>query len=630
MSERKEKENNGRAGKNGLMTSADENPSRRLSFFAFSEKLASSNGFQWIMIAFLPILILLAYPVDRSDYDLWWHLAHGQYYVTHHTLKMDLSIFSWTPTDPTWIYNTCLGSIAVYLFYHAGGGFGLWLFQWLIFGGVFLSFYLFLRVLNQRLDVTSVTIIAAIGIACCISCCFYKPELFSVLLFSWSVFILFYIKITHRQYLFYLYPLIFAFWVNLHGLFLVGLIFLAMAFAGEILNRIFFSRESLTTEALIHFGIAIVLSGVATLLNPYGIDYLKTLFPAVMMAMGSQSHVGPYDKAIWASISLWPYLKNMKIAFFFISLTSWLMTFMMASILFLSVYEFVKKKSLDFTLLIISVALYWKGMEIGRMSCFFSIAFFFVFFYGLIHRLKIKNMTGKATLLSLFVLIFFLSSVLYINTKYQADSKWFGQGLDDFAPVEEVVFLKQHKLNGLIFNDYLIGGYLIWKLYPDYKVFIDSRNGPYLKEVSPDYFDFTLRSVVTREDIRRFREKYPFNIAIFHYREMPLIFSFLGDGNEWRLLYFGKNAAVLVHQSLFPFVPWEKVNANLSPSRFKTVKNPEILMNVFNFYVRLNPNAGRYIYDLFKNNISDYFSQKHKMLIVMDKQIRLKEKGLLR
>jgi len=119
------------------------------------------------------------------------------------------------------------------------GGFGLWLFQWLIFLGVFLSFYLFLCLIKQRLDLNSLTIIAAIGIACSMACRYYKPELFSLLLFSWIVFIFFHVKITRRKFLFYFYPLIFVFWVNLHGGFIVGLVFLAMAFIGEIFKQNF-------------------------------------------------------------------------------------------------------------------------------------------------------------------------------------------------------------------------------------------------------------------------------------------------------------------------------------------------------------------------------------------------------
>lgn len=626
MPEQKEKQHHGQVEINGKGGPMSKNPSTSSANFFCMEKFLSSQFLRWTLIVCLPVLILLAYPVDGMDYDLWWQMAHGRYFIVHHTLKIDPSIFSWTPADPSWIYNTCLGSIALYLFYNFMGGFGLWFFQWLIFGGVFLSFYLFLRLLNQRLDVNSITIIAAIGMACSISCSFYKPELFSVLLFSWSVYIFFYIKITHRQYLFYLYPVIFAFWVNLHGAFLVGLVFLAMVFAGEILNRIFFSRESFSTEELIHFGVACVLSGVATLLNPYGADYLLGLLPTIKIAIVKNNT----ENLILAHHSLWPYLSNTSFLFFYYNITVWLMTLMIFSVLTLSVYEFIKKRSFDFALLIVSIALYWKGMETGRASYFFLLAFFFTFFYLLIHRLKIKKITGTATTFSFIIFIFFMVSVSYYNIRCRTDNHWFGQGLDDFAPVEEVAFLKKHKINGLIFNDYLIGGYLIWALYPDYKVFIDPRHVPYFKEVSPDYFEFTLRPAVTREDIRRFREKYPFNIAILHYRELPLIFSFLADGSEWRILYFEKNAVILVHQSLFPFVPWEKINAHLSPLRFKNVRNPEILVNVFNFYVRLNPNAGRYIYDIFKNNISDYYSQKHKMLMVMEHQIRLKEKGLLR
>ena len=241
-------------GKQNTITVSDtinisgDRPSKISSFFTFSEKLSSSAFLKWFIIALLPFLVLLRYPVDRVDYDLWWQMAHGKYYITHHTLSMDLSTFSWTPTDPTWIYNTFLGSIAIYLFYNFMGGFGLWLFQSLIFGGVFLSFYYFLRLVNQRLDINSVTIIAAIAFACSISCRYYKPELFSALLFSWILYIFFYVKINRKQHLFYVYPFIFVLWVNLHGAFIMGLVFLGMAFTGELLNRFFFPRESKKTR----------------------------------------------------------------------------------------------------------------------------------------------------------------------------------------------------------------------------------------------------------------------------------------------------------------------------------------------------------------------------------------------
>jgi hypothetical protein len=620
MSEKEEKGNQTATTPNDTANTTSNRPSKISSFFAFSEKLSSSEYLRWLMIALLPVLILLEYKVDGSDYDLWWQMAMGKYYITHHTLVMDHSVFSWTPIDSTWIYNTCLGSIAVYLFYNFMGGFGLWLFQWLIFLGVFLSFYLFLRLIRLRLDVTGVTLIAAIGIACSIACLYYKPELFSTLLFSWTVFIFFCVKITRRKFLFYLYPLIFALWVNLHGAFVVGLIFLALAFIGELLNRIFFSRESFTTEELFHFGVACVLSGAATLLNPYGIDYPLNTYNILT----SEAYMGLQNKYILAYVSLWPYLKDFNISFFVFELTAWIMTLMIFSIFSLSIYELVKKRSCDFALLITSCALYWKGMETGRASYFFPIAFFFVFFYLLIHRLKLKSIPSKATIFSLLVFLFFSVSVSYFTIRYCTSSKWFGAGLDSLVPVKEVAFLKKYHLDGPIFNDYGIGGYLMWDLYPDYRVFIDPRGGSYNNQFFQDYMDFTTKPL-TSEDIHSFTKKYPFKVAIIHYRYSPLIFEFLRFGNEWRLLYFEKNAAILIHKSLLPATLAKTGNINLSPMRFSGVKNPEVLLNVFPFYVHLDPKAGRYIYDVFKKNVSDYYKPKPDILQLMDINIRREE-----
>ncbi len=629
MGDHEDKRNQGVASAINSVNSTDGNPLKQSLFYAFLENLSSSVYLRWLIIIFLPLLILLKYQVDRVDCDLWWHIAHGKYYLTHHTLKMDLAIFSWTPTDPTWIYNTCLGSTAVYLFYNFMGGFGLWLMQWLIFGGIFLSFYLFLRLFNQRLDMNCATIIATIAIACYTACRFYKPELFSALLFSWTVFIFFYIKINRTKYFFYLYPLIFVLWVNLHGAFVVGLTFLILAFAGETLNRIIFPQESMTTGELLHFGGACVLSGAASLLNPYGADYPISLSPAINSAIGFKSYSGEYewliDNFALAYESLWPYLRTVRLESFDNGLTAWILTILMISVISASAFDLIRKRSCDFAILIICLALYWKGMETSRASYFFPIAFFFVFFYLLIYRMKFKSIPVRATIFSLLVFILLFISISWFTIRYGADNKWFGAGIDSYAPVKEVAFLKKSRLEGPIFNDYGTGGYLTWNLYPEYKVFIDPRAALYRNQVLPDYIVFTTKHV-NAEDIRIFTEKYPFEIAIIHYRHLDLIFDFLNAGDEWRLLYFEKNAAILVYKSLFPFIRWEQINANLSPGRFIREKNPEILANLFNIYIFFSPEAGRYIYNIFKSNVSNYYVQKSELLRKMDIEIRNREK----
>jgi len=289
----------------------------------------------------------------------------------------------------------------------------------------------------------------------------------------------------------------------------------------------------------------------------------------------------------------------------------------------LLLYEFIKKRSLDFTLLIVNVALYWKGMETSRASYFFPVAFFFSFFY-LLHRLKLKNILNRTTLLSLLLFLFFFINISYFNIRYGTGNKWFGAGLDNFVPVKEVAFLKKYHPEGPIFNDYVIGGYLVWALYPDYKVFIDPRLAPYQKQVAPDYMAFTSIHV-TGKDIESFRKKYPFKIAILHYRQLALIFDFLKAEGEWRLLYFGQNAAILMHKSLLSTISPEMGAVDLSPLRFRNVTNPQVLLNIFLFYLNVNPKAARFIYDVYKNNVSDYYIMKKEHLQGMDVSIRLKE-----
>ena len=587
------------------------------TFSAFSEKLASSRYLKWAVIALLPALILLRNPVEQLDTDVWWQMALGKYYITHHTLIADHSIFSWTPTDPTWIYNTCLGSIILYLVYSLMGGFGLWTLQWLMFLGVFLSFYFFLRLIQRRLDVTSATIIAAIGIVCSLACGFYKPEIFSFLLFCWTVFIFFYVKLTRRTFLFYVYPFIFALWANLHGAFVVGIIFLALSLIGELLNKIFFSKESFSTKELLHLGVACILSLAAMLLNPYGINYLLSTYNGVTSGEFLQ------NKYILAYLSLWQYLKTIDASFFRLGQTAWIMTIMIFFMGCLFLYEFIKKKSCDFTLILVNVALYWKGMETSRASYFFPLAFFFSFFY-MLHRLKLKNILDRATILSFLVFLFFFVNISYFTVRSGAGFTWFGTGIDSFVPVKEVSFLKKYHPEGPIFNDYVIGGYLVWALYPDYKVFIDPRLAPYQKQVAPDYMAFT-NIHVTGKDIQRFREKYPFKIAILHYRQLILIYDFLQAGGEWRLLYFGQNAAILMHKSLLPTISPEMNSVDLSPVRFRNVKNPQALLNIFHFYLHLDPKAARFVYDIYKINVSDYYKLKKEHLEGMDIAIRLKE-----
>jgi len=273
-------------------------------------------------------------------------------------------------------------------------------------------------------------------------------------------------------------------------------------------------------------------------------------------------------------------------------------------------------------MLLVSAVLFWKGMQTGRTSYYFPILFFFVFFYAM-NRLDVKHL-ARVSFFSCLIFLFLLEIVFYFNFRYGVNNKWFGAHLDDYMPVEEVQFIKKHRLPGPIFNDYMLGGYLVWALYPEYKVFLDSRSSPYRQQVFPDFMEFTLKPI-TQESLEKFHRKYPFKTVILLYRQMSVISGFLKMADEWPLVYFGRNAAVFVHKSVFSFYRPALSGVNLGLDRFQGEKDPRTLLNVFNFCVRLKSEYGRYILNIYKNNVSDCYLPKEEDIELMNFIISSKE-----
>jgi len=54
----------------------------------------------------------------------------------------------------------------------------------------------------------------------------------------------------------------------------------------------------------------------------------------------------------------------------------------------------------------------------------------------------LTNISARATILSLLVFLLLFFNLSYFTFRYGADNKWFGAGLESFAPEQEVAFLK--------------------------------------------------------------------------------------------------------------------------------------------------------------------------------------------
>jgi len=572
--------------------------------------VSNSKWVRWSLLILLPLIVLALNHDTGADYDIWWHMALGKYYWTHHTLRVNHAIFSWTPANSGWIYNNCLGSLILYLAYNAFSGFGLWLVQWTVMIGIFALIVIYIRSQGGQLDTTIIGLIFLLFVGISIVTIVYRPELFSVFFFTLFVFLYFKGR-SSSHLLYWLYPLLMILWVNLHGAFIFGIALLGLLCIGEFIEQVFIGFDPPGKERLLTLIGATVLTCAACIINPYGPDYLLSIFHNATNAEYNEQ-----NKLIMAYGSLWPALTLGKIAMRF-TYTAFIMAIFAALIVIFYIRAYVRRQSTGIAPFIACVPLFFVGMSMARACYFFQILALFTLIH-LLGREDVQTIRRRLAPLMLVFYLIFGSLIGLVTFRFPQVNIWFGKNIEELIPIEEVAIIKKYHLPAPIFNDYLVGGYLLWAMYPDYKVFIDPRFGPYQQTVLPDYYD--LCRDLSSEAIRKFTSKYQFKVAFLHMSQTPLIFALLtSEGSHWRLCYLGKNAVILIHDSLVGKLSPELVKINMSPLKFSNEDNPDVLQNLFEFYVRIGTIYGNAIIDIFDKNVSNRFYNKQKYMLNMIK-----------
>lgn len=133
-------------------------------------------------------------------------------------------------------------------------------------------------------------------------------------------------------------------------------------------------------------------------------------------------------------------------------------------------------------------------------------------------------------------------------------ARWMGIGIDpakslrfvrlglysETVPISEAAFVRARRLPGPLFNGFAHGGYLIWSLYPDYRVYIDSRQTPYPDPFQQEYFDIVSAGQPGWEQILLQRDVRTLIIPLEQRRLIVEAYA----SPRWTLVYAG-NAAVI-------------------------------------------------------------------------------------
>jgi hypothetical protein len=227
-------------------------------------------------------------------------------------------------------------------------------------------------------------------------------------------------------------PLLFLFWANLHGGFVVGFAYLLY--------------ESLRQRSWT-FVLYTVIAALVALINPYGFG----LYVEVMRTLGDSSlhfrisEWSPFDIP-WMTI---PYVLLWSCAFALTGFKNWRKYLGVDVLFFLAGLSSMRNLVL---FVIVSV-----GVTDIRLR---NIA-------KMIPKNLDKNRRRFIVVMGIVTSLFIIATVIYSNWGISLDR-------ESAYPKSAVLYLQKNPCSGNLFNDYDYGGYLIWKL-PSEKVFIDGR-----------------------------------------------------------------------------------------------------------------------------------------------------------
>jgi len=128
----------------------------------------------------------------------------------------------------------------------------------------------------------------------------------------------------------------------------------------------------------------------------------------------------------------------------------------------------------------------------------------------------------------------------------------FGAGYNNLSlPVKATDFLITRNLQGRMMNHINFGGYLMYKLGPNHRIFIDGRN-----EVIGENFAEEYLQTNENKTIGNVVRKYQPELAIFPHKEaLSWVNYFMHDTTNWRLVYFDELAAIYLRKGYANEVP---------------------------------------------------------------------------
>ena len=491
------------------------------------------------------------------DPDFWWHLKTGEFMVQNGGL-LQSDPFNFTgdgvvsAIEAVILKGYWLWQIIAYGLFSLFGFNGIFLLNFLTIGAM--AAVVILEMRRQGVEYPLAIFLLTIGFFfVSVTYALERPHVVSFLFAA--ILLTLFSRVRDGGQFGWMLPLLMMVWANMHGGFVVGDILLLCFLVGAVMEY----RQDLSRLRHIILWVGIGIG--ASLLNPNGALVFGELINFSNSPIGEfQSTWVKFQQGNWLVIILW-----LLIALYGVGI--WC------------------SRRLYWPELIVSLFLAYSSVSYIRNVGFFTVAMLPVI-GGHFQEGARRRQFQMLSYIS--VLLLTLCSTLFIWLSY---TLW--QGRQGVGPVKliypeaAITFLHDSGLQGRMFNDYTYGGYLLWRLSPQIKIFIDGRGLE--QKVFSDYTQITAASTTWVDGRREYEgllDRYAIDYVIQpiydgNGRLQPLMKSLL-DKPEWAPIYL--DATVYILARLTP--------ANAESIRAYRIDNREFktrLLLILNYIHQSNP-----------------------------------------
>jgi len=489
-------------------------------------KLSSSRrllGFVFLLL----ILTASAQPI--TDPDFWWHLRTGQYILETRSIP-HTDIFSTIRFGSEWVTHEWLSEVLMYGVFRVLGYAGLIVVFSLLITAAFWIVYQRCRRLAAHPYVAGFAVL--LGAAATLPTWGVRPQMFSLLLAS--VFLSFLDRYSRREQMpsiWWLAPLMIL-WLNLHAGFALGLVLIVLTIAGLLLDWLFPRHDSFADvwRRVRPLGWLLIICIAAVCLNPNGARMyfypVETLSSHAMMQYIQEWRSPDFHNPLFQALAL-------------LLLTTF-------AVLALS------NKRVRPSQLLMLAATAWATLRSGRNVTFFALVatpllaehswtFITSHRWGQWLEVSEKREPDERSALKLVLNVLLLLLVLAVV------ALGIGRAVANQPVIEAqqfpaaaVDYISNQRPPQPIYNEYLWGGYLIWRLYPDYRVYIDGRADVYGDELIQEFLNTHDGKTAWREPLDHR------GIRTVLVKPDVALASLLRQDNGWQKVFEDKQAVIFV------------------------------------------------------------------------------------